>query len=370
MVLRVCRSILGNQHDAEDAFQATFLVLVRRAAAVAGTTQSVAGCTGSPCGLRPTPGPIWLVAAGTSPAPARRRLPGIVPTPKGYRPTSRRPSMRNSDNCRERYRAAIVLCYLEGHTCEAAARRLGWPVGTVKSRLARGRKRLADGCSPRAGSGRRVGARRSGPYRDHSRGAGAHHGRGNASFCQRTVDRRRRLGSFALLGSSRSEDHANDQTRHDLGRVNSGRCSGWHRDSRRPTARGAETTSAAFKATPVQKREPGKPAVPDNKVEMLSVRVVDPRGRDVANVIVKVVEFDATPADDGPGFRTGAYRTGADGRVRVAVDRHFSQVMFESRPDDRTQVGRASFLAGCRRRPRMQILSRLRSSPAIIRSKE
>ena len=42
----------------------------------------------------------------------------------------------------ERYRAAVVLCYLEGHTCEAAARRLGWPVGTVKSRLARGRERL------------------------------------------------------------------------------------------------------------------------------------------------------------------------------------------------------------------------------------
>ena len=36
----------------------------------------------------------------------------------------------------ERYRAALVLCYLEGLACEEAARRLGWPVGTVKSRLA------------------------------------------------------------------------------------------------------------------------------------------------------------------------------------------------------------------------------------------
>src|SRR4029077_9390656 len=42
----------------------------------------------------------------------------------------------------ERYRAVVVLCYLEGQTCEAAARQLGWPVGTVKSRLARGRERL------------------------------------------------------------------------------------------------------------------------------------------------------------------------------------------------------------------------------------
>ena len=42
----------------------------------------------------------------------------------------------------ERYRKAIVLCYLEGLTCEAAALQLGWPVGTVKSRLSRGREVL------------------------------------------------------------------------------------------------------------------------------------------------------------------------------------------------------------------------------------
>ncbi len=42
----------------------------------------------------------------------------------------------------ERYREAVVLCYLEGHTCEDAARILGWPVGTVKSRLSRARERL------------------------------------------------------------------------------------------------------------------------------------------------------------------------------------------------------------------------------------
>ena len=41
----------------------------------------------------------------------------------------------------ERFRAPVVLCDLEGRTHEQAARHLGWPVGTVKSRLARGRQR-------------------------------------------------------------------------------------------------------------------------------------------------------------------------------------------------------------------------------------
>src|SRR5438445_764602 len=44
----------------------------------------------------------------------------------------------------EKYRAAIVLCYLEGLTNEAAARRLGWPPGSMSARLARGRELLRD----------------------------------------------------------------------------------------------------------------------------------------------------------------------------------------------------------------------------------
>ena len=46
------------------------------------------------------------------------------------------------DRLPECYRVPVVLCYLEGLPCEEAAHRLGWPVGTVKSRLARGRARL------------------------------------------------------------------------------------------------------------------------------------------------------------------------------------------------------------------------------------
>ena len=60
------------------------------------------------------------------------------------------------DRLPERYRAPVVLCDLEGRTHEQAARHLGWPVGTVKSRLTRGRERLRDrllrrGLAPDAG---------------------------------------------------------------------------------------------------------------------------------------------------------------------------------------------------------------------------
>ena len=52
------------------------------------------------------------------------------------------------DRLPERYRVPIVLCDLEGRSHEQAARHLGWPIGTVKSRLARGRNRLRDRLQP------------------------------------------------------------------------------------------------------------------------------------------------------------------------------------------------------------------------------
>jgi HlyD family secretion protein len=140
MVLRVCRGVLGNSSEAEDAFQATFLVLVRRARGL---------------WVKESLGP-WLhqVAYRTArcalrSAVRRRRL------EDGYasRGVGRSPSVdaetgqvlhEEIERLPERFRAPVVLCDLEGCSHEQAARRLGWPVGTVKSRQARGRVRLRD----------------------------------------------------------------------------------------------------------------------------------------------------------------------------------------------------------------------------------
>ena len=138
VVLRVCRDVLGNSADAEDAFQATFLVLVRRASTIRnrdslaswlyGVALRVAGCDRS--------------------ATARRRV------------HERKAAERTTDHVEggeddlgpvlheevgrlpEKYRAAVVLCYWEGLTHEQAADRLRWPVGTVRSRLSWARQRL------------------------------------------------------------------------------------------------------------------------------------------------------------------------------------------------------------------------------------
>ena len=139
MVLRVCRSVLRDQHDAEDAFQATFLVMVRRARSL---------------WVRDSLGP-WLyqvahrtaTRARTIETQRRRRERKAavgLPTEIEDRPPDDLNEALHEEIARlpERYRAAVVVCLLEGLPNEQAARRLGWPVGTVQSRLARGRERL------------------------------------------------------------------------------------------------------------------------------------------------------------------------------------------------------------------------------------
>jgi RNA polymerase sigma factor (sigma-70 family) len=144
MVLGVCRRVLRDFHDAEDAFQATFLILARKAASVA-KRESV-GC--------------WLYAVAfhtaleAARANARRRarerhlrtMPQREVTPTGapagwsdWAPLLDQEVNRLS----ERYRAAVVLCDLEGHPRKEAARLLSVPEGTLSSRLARARLLLA-----------------------------------------------------------------------------------------------------------------------------------------------------------------------------------------------------------------------------------
>jgi RNA polymerase sigma factor (sigma-70 family) len=140
MVLRTCRGVLRDPHAAQDAFQATFLVLVSRAGSL--WVQDSLGPWLHEVALR--------VAFRARGAAARRRTHerrwaelAAARSPRDEDRDGLEPELHEEiGRLPKRLRAAVVLCYFEGLTCEEAARRLGWPVGTVKSRLGRARDRL------------------------------------------------------------------------------------------------------------------------------------------------------------------------------------------------------------------------------------
>jgi RNA polymerase sigma factor (sigma-70 family) len=141
-VLRVCRAVLQDPHEADDAFQATFLVLVRKAPTIQ-NPESLGGW------LR---GVAYRTATRARCRAARRRAieKNCAELPRNeYLPDELTPELRDLvreelQRLPENYRLPVTLCYLEGMTHQEAARRLGWPVGTVKVRLVRARDRLRE----------------------------------------------------------------------------------------------------------------------------------------------------------------------------------------------------------------------------------
>jgi RNA polymerase sigma factor (sigma-70 family) len=136
MVLRVCRHVLGNAADAEDAFQATFLALARKAAAPA-WQDSLAG---------------WLHKVATRVALKDRRAAcrrsahealADVPLPDATASDitlceAQALLAEELNRLPDRLRIPLVLCYLEGMTQDQAARQTGWSLSTLKRRLRRG----------------------------------------------------------------------------------------------------------------------------------------------------------------------------------------------------------------------------------------
>jgi RNA polymerase sigma factor (sigma-70 family) len=142
MVMSVCRRVLRNSHDAEDAFQATFLVLAEKA----------------PRLRQPELLANWLYGVAYRTALHARQRASRRSEREREAVTQ---SASNSDSelesrelrrvldeelqsLPEKYRAPLVLCYLEGMTNEEAARMLGWPSGSMSYRLARGRELLRE----------------------------------------------------------------------------------------------------------------------------------------------------------------------------------------------------------------------------------
>jgi RNA polymerase sigma factor (sigma-70 family) len=155
MVLGVCRRMLGDSADVDDAFQATFLVLVRRARQL---------------GPRDAIGP-WLYGVAARVALRARcqaahhrrhelialEFPAVAALDRRVDPDMGEVLDQELSRLPSKYRSPLVLCYLEGRTHEEAARDLNWPVGTVKGRLARARDLLRSrltrrGLAPTAGA--------------------------------------------------------------------------------------------------------------------------------------------------------------------------------------------------------------------------
>jgi RNA polymerase sigma factor (sigma-70 family) len=140
LVWRVCCRVLSRSHDAEEAFQNTFLVLFQRAGSIRKADSL----------------PSWLHGVAYRVA-SRMRQHIVRPLPHEGGSARQTPASPDREAvCRElgeaverelnclpdKYRQPLVLCYWEGLTNEEAALRLGWACGTVKTRLARGRRLL------------------------------------------------------------------------------------------------------------------------------------------------------------------------------------------------------------------------------------
>jgi RNA polymerase sigma factor (sigma-70 family) len=140
LVFGVCRRVLFNAQDAEDAFQATFLVLARKAGVVVprsllgnwlyGVAYRVAARARKIACRRHT---REQSGADLTAVPDREQVADPELAPLLHAEVARLP---------DKYRSPVVLCYLEGKTNEEAARQLDWPVGTVKIRLSRARELL------------------------------------------------------------------------------------------------------------------------------------------------------------------------------------------------------------------------------------
>ncbi|HEV2948082.1 MAG TPA: efflux RND transporter periplasmic adaptor subunit [Gemmataceae bacterium] len=140
LVWNVCRRVLQNGHDAEDAFQVTFLALARQAARIKNRACLV--------------GWLYQVAYRAALAARARRVkrresPQDVHELRVMTNGEQELSDEDRDaldqeihRLPERFQIPVVLCYLEGKTVSETALLLGWPRGTVASRLARARGRL------------------------------------------------------------------------------------------------------------------------------------------------------------------------------------------------------------------------------------
>src|SRR6266478_1513796 len=136
----LCRSMLRTEQDAEDAFQATFLVLLKKARSIDKPTSLASWLHGVACR-------VALRARAQSMRRRQHESSGTDMTPHVHSagpPSEESVGLVHEELCHlpERFRLPLIFCCLEGESREAAARRLGWTLASLKGRLERGREML------------------------------------------------------------------------------------------------------------------------------------------------------------------------------------------------------------------------------------
>jgi RNA polymerase sigma factor (sigma-70 family) len=140
MVQGVCRRILGQAHTAEDAFQAVFLVLVRKSASIRRPELMANWLYGVACRI------AQKARSAARRNEFRERQARTMPQADRHLDFEWAELKAVLDEelsqLPEKYRAPLVLCYLCGQTNAQAAAQLGWPIGSISERLARAREML------------------------------------------------------------------------------------------------------------------------------------------------------------------------------------------------------------------------------------
>ena len=139
-VWATCRRTLRSEADAEDAFQATFLALIRKAKTIS------APCVGGWLHRVAVNASLKLRERAARNSPLEPNQLDAIPAPFADRPDTERAVAVHEELARlpERDRLPVVLCDLEGLSHADAAKALGWPIGTVSGRLSRARAKLRE----------------------------------------------------------------------------------------------------------------------------------------------------------------------------------------------------------------------------------